>query len=120
MKEGHHDGAQSQIEQDDQQTQPTRHWNRSPLLPLLPAPLLPPLPLLPLLCPKGAAAEQLVVSELEVSAEEPAHQPAVEQEYRQTEGGDTDRQELTKAAPGTLVGITYNDIRIYNVIWYET
>lgn len=79
---GHDDGAQPEVEEEDHQAHQGGH---SLLLSPLPALLPPP------------AAEDLVVEGLQVVAQEPADQHHVEQEYRQTDGGDTDGQELAQA-----------------------
>ena len=114
--EGHHHRPQAQVEQDDHQTQPAGHW------PLVLPPVVPPPPLLPLQPPlllalPPPAAEELVVGQLQLAAQESSHQPTVEEEYWETNGGDTDREQLTKAASGALVRITYNANVIRNTCY---
>ena len=72
---GHENGAQQEVHQEDQQTHPGRH----PLLPVLRLP---------------AAEEpvvQTVVQSLQVAGQQSPHQADVQQEYRQSEGRDTNR-----------------------------
>ena len=92
MEVRHDDGAQDEVEEEDDQAHQGGHsLPLSPLLGVLPPP----------------AAEDLVVEVLQVVAQEPAHQHHVQQEYRQTDGGDADGEELAQSRARTPVGITW-------------
>ena len=99
---GHGDGAEAEVEEDDDQAHPAwdtpRPWHRLPALDRVwvKAPGV-----------SGSAAKQPGVESLEVAAKESAHKADVEQEDRQPDTGNPHGQKFAKTGLRTLIRITW-------------